>query len=806
MEEQGSLANIGHQFSWWRGNPIRSNMSDDIDIYYCNGSNYRAYKINRSIIGNRELDYGGDYKYLHSGYGIYFLYSIEHTSNGTITHVYVGRAEDRANSKGMDRLREHVELDEKADRTYAQKWNKAIYITNMEINPRPEFTPGVIRALEDKFINLFKQLDIETKNCKDRIICYNKKSGEKSNELVESYKTHVYAILALLCNSGIRVIPEDKVGILVSQYSNESIQETITEYLDLSSKLKDKALREREEAIDKLSDDAVQALYEKQVREKFISTYNHFKDRGAVVINGRVYNSYQITNMQSSSTVLTREDIAKDMVSLIPSEVIKNKETKYLCLYSKDGVFFKALLDRYLEEGTNGESKEDKLRSLVRFIRDQLYIITDSIECYTLNIKKYLDTFNEYMNNLDKFWTINSENYVLPNIILIENYKTLVKTIEGRTTIKEKLEREFRNVKFDVVIGNPPYNNDLYLDFVTLGDQLAKEYTCMITPAKWQAKTDGKPKGSKKEDKNETFRKNIVPRISNIIFYRDTKDVFDIGEPGGISIILVGKVEHTVKLVKSECIRNKTLESDWEEHDEANITLLPRKILNVIGKVGQLGEGFKQSLYVRNTDHGEISIDGQLGFKRFTYTSEQDRGETLKQAGHVEVMQGDKVVGYKSIKDLFTNVNLDKWKCIQSCMPVQGSSDPFNKDTGKTLGSNLVMIIKPYQVPKGSFQILKYFESEAEANSFKSYINSKTMSFMQFFGLCGATMTKEFFRFIPDPKEWSCIYVDAPHFGVTPDKHGKYEYNGTKYCSLYKKYNLTEDEIAIIESVIKERK
>lgn len=44
---------------------------------------------------------------------------------------------------------------------------------------------------------------------------------------------------------------------------------------------------------------------------------------------------------------------------------------------------------------------------------------------------------------------------------------------------------------FDVVIGNPPYNNDLYLDFVQLGYKLSSNYVCMITPAKWQAKGGG---------------------------------------------------------------------------------------------------------------------------------------------------------------------------------------------------------------------------------------------------------------------------------------------------------------------------
>lgn len=170
-------------------------------------------------------------------------------------------------------------------------------------------------------------------------------------------------------------------------------------------------------------------------------------------------------------------------------------------------------------------------------------------------------------------------------------------------------------------------------------------------------------------------------------------------------------------------------------------------------------------------------------------------------------MQGEKLVGYKAVNDLFTTVGLTKYKCIQSCMPVQGSSDPFGKDDGLTLGSNLIMVIGPNQVPKGSFQVLKYFDTYEEALNFKRYLNSRTMSLMQFLGLCGATMTKEFFRFIPDPKDWTLIYEDAPLPGYTPDENGIYTDNdGNKHCSLYKKYNLTQEEINIIESVIKERK
>lgn len=356
-------------------------------------------------------------------------------------------------------------------------------------------------------------------------------------------------------------------------------------------------------------------------------------------------------------------------------------------------------------------------------------------------------------------------------------------------------------MEFDVVIGNPPYNKDIYLDFVTLSHSISNGSVCMITPAKWQAKSDSK---------NERFREKIVPYISKAVFYKNTKDIFDIAEPGGISYFLLEKEKAPEKLIKTVCIRNRNFESEgFEPHDEQNLLMYNHKILSLLGKIGMLDNGFDSSKYVRNIPHGEDNISKSIMFRRQVFISEQDKGEEYPSEieEYVEVTQGDRVVGYKKKKDLFTTENLDKYKCIQACMSAQGSGEPFKGDSGLALGSGFIMIIGPNQVPKGSFQILKYFDTYDEAFSFKSYINSKTMSLMQFIGLCGSTMTDTFFRFIPDPKDWSMIYEDKPLEGYKPDNNGIYlDNNGIRHCSLYVKYKLTESEINTIESIIRERK
>lgn len=79
---------------------------------------------------------------------------------------------------------------------------------------------------------------------------------------------------------------------------------------------------------------------------------------------------------------------------------------------------------------------------------------------------------------------------------------------------------------------------------------------------------------------------------------------------------------------------------------------------------------------------------------------------------------------------------------------------------------------------------MRYFDTELEAKSFISYIQSELCSFLFFCGVVGATVTREFYRFIPDPGKFDHIYTDD---------------------ELYRKYKITDDEKSMIEAIIKPR-
>lgn len=64
-------------------------------------------------------------------------------------------------------------------------------------------------------------------------------------------------------------------------------------------------------------------------------------------------------------------------------------------------------------------------------------------------------------------------------------------------------------------------------------------------------------------------------------------------------------------------------------------------------------------------------------------------------------------------------------------------------------------------------------------------MESKFIKFLMLSGRVGSMTGYEAKRFVPDPGAFDHIFTDE---------------------ELYKKYNLTDDEIKLIESVIKERK
>lgn len=107
-------------------------------------------------------------------------------------------------------------------------------------------------------------------------------------------------------------------------------------------------------------------------------------------------------------------------------------------------------------------------------------------------------------------------------------------------------------------------------------------------------------------------------------------------------------------------------------------------------------------------------------------------------------------------------------------------------NSGNTLLFGEMYTCKTKYGPSGQQDVCIFTQdSEERCNSFISYMQTKFIRFIAFTRIDGQQPKfKEIYKYIPDPGAFDHIFTDE---------------------ELYKKYNLTPEEISLIESVIKER-
>jgi hypothetical protein len=121
-------------------------------------------------------------------------------------------------------------------------------------------------------------------------------------------------------------------------------------------------------------------------------------------------------------------------------------------------------------------------------------------------------------------------------------------------------------MKFDVTIGNPPYLNRLYYEFLKMGHSVS-DYTCMITPDSW---TDNLPE--------------LEECLSNIIIYKNVDNVFnkDLLITMGVSYGLINKNKQSKQLMR--IIFNND-DSDYIKYNKDHLIEIEHNILNKLNKI-----------------------------------------------------------------------------------------------------------------------------------------------------------------------------------------------------------------------------
>jgi hypothetical protein len=341
------------------------------------------------------------------------------------------------------------------------------------------------------------------------------------------------------------------------------------------------------------------------------------------------------------------------------------------------------------------------------------------------------------------------------------------------------------NMKFDVVVGNPPYQGEqvgtntqaasIYYLFFDLAEQISQKY-CLIAPARFLANQGTTPKKWNRKMLNdgnlkiEYFNAKSVEVFPNtdikggvVILYHDRNQVF-----GSIETFIpfdeLNKVYHKVKVISHENISHLVFSPDSYRFTDELFSENP----NLVGRTDkQHSKAVATVVFDRYPEafHDEIPDDGLDYIQIFGRTD------------------GDRVYKYCKRKYVAPHLNLDKWKVF---VPGANGTGAF----GESLSTPIIG--QPGIGHNQTFMSLGSFDTEFEATSLLKYIKSKFGRAM--LGLMKKTQHNE------PPLTWSKI----PLQDFTPQS----DIDWTKSIpeidrQLYAKYGLDEKEIAFIEEKVK---
>ncbi|MBR4752832.1 MAG: Eco57I restriction-modification methylase domain-containing protein [Thermoguttaceae bacterium] len=485
----------------------------------------------------------------------------------------------------------------------------------------------------------------------------------------------------------------------------------------------------------------------------------------------------------SSDEVFTPPDVANAMLDLLPQELFSDPNAKFLDPGCKSGVFLREIAKRLLkgleplypdlQERANHIFKEQLYGIAIteltaHLTRRSLYCSKSANGRFSVANFDSIDgnvrfkiTKHRWQNGKCEYCGASQQEYDRADDLETHAYEW-IHTLKPDGIFK---------MKFDVIIGNPPYHlsdggqaasaKSIYHLFVEQAKKLRPRFLNMIIPARWY--TNGKGQGM-----NE-FRNAMLTdkHISHLVDYKNSADCFPgVNIAGGICYFLwerdyIGNCEI---VNASGTGQDPCVDTEKRSLDEFDILVRDNVAVRIIRKVLSFNERVMSQVV-----------------KPYSYFSVRsfERGTEKKCLPSDIVLLSSKNKGYYSRKKVIDRDGiLEKYKVIIT-YAMSGGNKPSSDGTYQVISS--LQTLKPNEVCTETYLVLNVFEEKFKARNMESYVSTKFFRFLLLQALTSIHITKDSFLFVPE-QDFCRSWTDA---------------------ALYEKYGLTKEEIHFIEDSIK---
>lgn len=481
----------------------------------------------------------------------------------------------------------------------------------------------------------------------------------------------------------------------------------------------------------------------------------------------------------SNDEVFTPPALVNRMLDMLPQELFRSPRTRFLDPVSKTGVFLREIAKRLIV-GLE-EAIPDQQERINHIYTQQLYgiAITEltamlsrrSVYCSKRADSEYsvcnaftTEEGNIRYRRIRHTWANGKCTYCGAARNVYDRSSDL-ETHAYEFIHTNKPNTLFNNMKFDVIIGNPPYQLDdggngasakpIYHLFVEQAKKLNPRYLCMIIPARWFAGGKGLD-----EFREQTLNDDRFRYIKDFVNAKDCFPNNSIG--GGVCYFLWGRDYHgtcdfTTSLNGVESNRMRKL-------NEYPVFVRYNQAVDIIEKVKQQGEACINSIMLSRNPFGLTTAE---------------RGRERRFEGCYKLISS-KGEGFISPKEVLQNDDFaTAYKVMISRITVEHAGEPDRNGQLKLLSS--LRVLQPNEVCTDSYLIFGKFDNGKEAENLCSYLGTKFARFLLLQAVSSINLSKDKFLFVP-LQDFSRPWTDA---------------------DLYAKYNLSEDEIAFIESMIR---